>query len=308
MPREDSGPNAGETVVSDRESYARPERAPRRGAAERDDTATTPTAPVAPVATTPAPAAPAPVDATTGAGANMQTYDAATAAAMAGGPAATMERANAAAREEAQRQSDAAVAQAVKAGKTGGLMGGQAALGAQSQAAGAYGTGMAQGQNQYQGYTQLGAQLGESMAGRLSTARGQDIAAKQAEEQARAAKAQERQSLFGNIFGAVGGIASLFSDRRLKENVKEAPSLSDSISKIKSYTFSYRGKDRPEAGVMAQDLERTAMAPAVMDTPEGKMIDTRRLTTMNTATIAEQGDRMKKIEKMIRELKGVTRG
>ena len=301
MPREASGPDVGESVVSDRESYERPAR---REPKERDtETTTAPTAPAPP-----APAGPAPVTATTGAGDYMQGYDAQTAAAMAGGPAATMERANAAARDEAQRQSDAAVAQAVKAGKTGGLMGGQAALGAQSQAAGAYGAGMAQGQQQYQGYTQLGAQLGESMAGRLSTARGQDLQAEANKEAARAARAQERQAGIGSIIGAVGGIASLFSDRRLKEDVKEAPSLSDSISKIKSYTFSYRGKDRPETGVMAQDLERTAMAPAVMDTPEGKMIDTRRLTTMNTATIAEQGKRMKDIEKMIAGLKGVTRG
>jgi len=282
---------------------------PRFASDDAGDTATTTPAVATPAPAAPtAPAAPAPVTATTGAGANMQAYDAQTAEAMAGGPAATMERANAAAREEAQRVSDAAVASAVKAGKTSGMMGGQAALGAQSQAADAYGTGMAQGKQDYQGYTQLGAQLGESMAGRLSTARGQDIQSEANKAAAEAAKAQQRQSGLSSIIGAVGGIASLFSDRRLKEDVKEAPSLSDSVSKIKSYTFSYRGKDRPEAGIMAQDLERTAMAPAVMDTPEGKMIDTRRLTTMNTATIAEQGDRMKKIEKMLEGLKGVNRG
>jgi len=244
-----------------------------------------------------------------------QGYDTATAAAMAGGPAAAMERQNQAAREEAQRQSDAAVAQAVKGGKTAGLMGGQAALAATGQAAGAYGTGMAQGQQQYNQMLGLGAQLGESMAGRLFTAgQGQaNVGASQlaaqsakyaADQQAAAEKAQRNQQLLGNIIGSVGGIASLFSDRNLKEDIKPA-NFSDSLDKIRAYTFRYRGGDRPEAGVMAQDLEKGEMAPAVMDTPEGKMVDTRRLTTMNTAALAEHEKRMKALEKMLKAMGGI---
>ena len=225
-------------------------------------------------------------------------YDAQTAAAMAGGPAATIERANQAAREEAQRQADMATRSAIQAGRSAGMMPGQAALGAQSQAAGAYGTGMQQGQQQYMGYTQLGGQLGAEMAQRGLTARGQDIAKYSAEQQAKAAQASQQKSWFDSIFGAVGGIASLFSDRNLKEDTQES-SLADSLSKIKSYAYKYKGSDRPEAGIMAQDLERTAMAPAVMDTPEGKMIDTRRLSTMNTAALSEHEKRLKNIERMV---------
>lgn len=257
----------------------------------------------------------------------MQTqYDTATSAAMEGGPAAAMERQNQAARAEAQRQSDAAIAQAVKGGKTAGMMGGQAALAATGQAANAYGTGMAQGQQQYNQMLGLGAQLGESMTNRLfqgaqgqtnlygiqqgALTAAQQTAAQQATAQAQLAaqqqaqQQQQQQQTWGNIIGAVGGIAGLFSDRNLKEDIKPAK-FGDSLDKIRAYTFRYRGKDRPEAGVMAQDLEKGEMAPAVMDTPEGKMVDTRRLTTMNTAALAEHEKRMKALEKMLKAMGGI---
>ena len=302
-------------------------------------TATTPATPAAttPVATTPAkpaaasttPAKPAAASTTPansvaaqdtamktfaqgaeGAAANRQVYDAATAAAMAGGPAAAMERQNAAAREEAQRQSDMAIQQSIRGAKTAGMMGGQAALAAQGQAANAYGTGMAQGQQQYAQNLNLGAQLGESMANRLfSAGQGQaGVGASQlgaqtanyaTQQQAAAAKQAANQQMIGNIIGTVGGIAGLFSDRRLKEDTRPVR-ISDSLEKIKGYTYKYKGSKRPEAGVMAQDLEKTAMAPAVMDTPEGKMVDTRRLSTMNTAALAEHEKRMQAIEKMLK--------
>lgn len=297
------------------------ERADARPSAEERATATPAT--TTPAATTPAPPTPAQTaqDAAMssfaagaeGAAANRQAYDAATAAAMAGGPAAAMARQNEAAREEAQRQSDMAVQQSIKGAKTAGMMGGQAALAASGQAANAYGTGMAQGQQQYNQMLGLGAQLGESMAGRLFTAgQGQagvgasQLAAESAkyaaDQQAAADKAQRNQNLLGNIIGTVGGIASLFSDRRLKEDIRPAR-ITDGIAKIKTYTYKYKGNNRPEIGGMAQDLEKTAMAPAVINTPEGKMVDTRRLSTMNTAALAEHEKRMQALEKMLKGMR-----
>ena len=277
-------------------------------------------------AATPAPAAPvaAPVAATqpdlfdqsaAGAAGYGSAYDAATAADTAGGAAATMQRAQDAARSTAQTQSDLAVQQAAKAAKTSGMMGGQAALAATGQAANSYGQGLESGINQYGQNVTREAQLGEGMSGRLATA-GQGKVGQQnantaqisAAAQAAQAKTDSQNALFGNILGTVGGIAGLFSDRRLKDNVKKGPSYSDSMAKLKTYTFSYKGSDRPEGGIMAQDLEKTAMAPAVVDTPQGKMLDTRRLTAMNTAAIGEQSARTKRIEKMLAEMKGVDRG
>jgi hypothetical protein len=114
-----------------------------------------------------------------------------------------------------------------------------------------------------------------------------------------------RGGLFGQIAGVASGIGSLFSDRNLKDNIKPSGSISDSLAKIKSYSYKYKGSNKPEAGVMAQDLEKTKAAPSVYNTPQGKVIDTNRLATINTAAISEQGRRLKEIESIIRDLKGV---
>lgn len=255
-----------------------------------------------------APAAPAPVAPAAPTGPNAATYgagyDADTAAAMQGGPAATMARANEAAREQAKMQADLATRNAIQAGRSAGMMPGQAALGAQSQAANAYGVGMGQGQQQFAGYTQLGGQLGAEMAQRGLTEKGIEVQKYSAEQQARAAQRQANQGLFSSLFGAAGGIAALFSDRRLKEDTVPAR-IASSLDKINSYTYKYKGNSRPEAGVMAQDLEKTAMAPAVIETPRGKAVDTNRLSTMNTAALSEHEKRLKDIERMIRDMGGI---
>ena len=280
------------------------DREPGGRAARR---AKTPAAPVAPAA--PAPAAPAgpvaPSQASAyGALPQMQSYDAYTQAAMGANPAEAMRLASAASAQIAQEQADQAIAAAVKGARTAGAMPGQAALGATGQAAGAYGQGLQSGRQQYFDLTKLGASLGSEMSGRLSRAEQTQAGIDAAKMQAEAAKAQQRQNMFGNIIGAVGGIASLFSDENLKEEIEPYP-LTEGLEKIKGYSYKYKGLPREEAGVMAQDLEETNMAPAVMDTPEGKMIDTRRLTTMNTAALADQEGRLKAIEKLLEGIREI---
>jgi len=245
------------------------------------------------------------VTSTTGAGEQMTGYDAYTKAAMGATPAEAMQAAQAAAAQTAQTQSDQAIRQAVRAGKTAGAMGGQAALGAQGQAADAYSKGLESGTSQYYDLTKLGASLGSEMSNRLAGSEQlqaqKDIAKMQAEAAASESKKNRQQSLLGNIIGGIGGIASLFSDRNLKEDI-EPDSLTEGLDAIKGYLYKYKGSDRPEAGVMAQDLEKTKMAPAVVDTPEGKMVDTRRLSTMNTGALAEHEARLKKIEGLVKAL------
>jgi hypothetical protein len=98
-----------------------------------------------------------------------------------------------------------------------------------------------------------------------------------------------------------GGIFSLWSDEELKEDIEE-DDLTAGLESLKGYRYKYKGQPREEAGVMAQELERTNMAPAVVDTPEGKMVDTRRLTTMNTAALSEHEKRLKDIERLVQSL------
>lgn len=243
-----------------------------------------------------------PTGSTAGAQGYMTEYDKQVAAATQGGPAAQMARAEAAARAGAAGQSDQAVAQAVKAARTSGMMPGQAALAGSAQAANAYGQGLEAGQDRFTQALTTQAQLGQSMAERLQASEALASAEKQAKMQAAAAKRSQDQGLFGSIIGAGAGALALLSDRRMKEDIKPAGSLSDSLAQIRGYKFKYRGGEKPETGVMAQDVEKTDAAPAVVETPQGKALDTQRLSAINTAAIGEQGRRIKDIERMLRGL------
>jgi len=57
---------------------------------------------------------------------------------------------------------------------------------------------------------------------------------------------------------------------------------------------------------MAQDLEKGAMRPAVMETPTGKVINTDKLSTMNTGALAEHEKEIRSmrndIQSLIKEL------
>jgi hypothetical protein len=238
----------------------------------------------------------------------MKGYDTATAADTAGGAAATMQRAQDAARAGAAGQSDQAIAQATKAARTGGMMPGQAALAGAGQAAGAYGTGMAQGVEQFGQNVQRQAQLGESMSGRLaqSGATQAQINQSNAANKTSASTANaQKGGIINQVAGLAAGVGSIIkSDRNAKTDIKPAGSISDSLAKIKAYNYKYK----PEAGVMAQDLEKTKAAPSVYNSAQGKVVDTNRLTTINTAAIGEQGRRIKQVEALIKELKAVKHG
>lgn len=117
------------------------------------------------------------------------------------------------------------------------------------------------------------------------------------------------QSLSNSVGNFASGVASLFSDRNLKTNIKDDDgSMLEAVAKsIRGHKFNYKpesGEDpgKQEYGVMAQDLEKTPLKNTVMDTPNGKMVDTRRLTTENTAMIS---DLSRKLDKALAYMGGV---
>lgn len=269
-----------------------------------------------------------------GADQNMAAYDAYTRAGMGATPQETMALADAAARNTAQSESDQAIRAAVKGARTGGAMPGAAALAGTSQAANAYGAGMNRGTQQYFDTTKFGATLASDMSNRLqnaSTLKAQqdaaNLAARTASMQARtgaessyqgnkmnveaskyasdaAAKSADKQrksGLFGSFIGAAGGVLGALSDENLKEDIKPE-SMTDGLEKVPSYSYKYKGDDEDQGGVMAQDLEKTNMKPAVVDTDAGKAVNTGRLSLMNTGAIAEQERRLKDIERMLKGL------
>lgn len=86
---------------------------------------------------------------------------------------------------------------------------------------------------------------------------------------------------------------SFFSDERLKENVKplDREKLAEMRKHLKAYAFNYMNNNHGEGdwiGVMAQDLEKSEIGKTlVIDTPEGKTIDQRKVLSMFLATMAE---------------------
>ena len=68
-----------------------------------------------------------------------------------------------------------------------------------------------------------------------------------------------------DLAGGVAGIAGLFSDERLKENIKHIKT----VDGIRVYSYNYRYDDKPQVGVMAQELLKTKHADAVMSNASG---------------------------------------
>jgi hypothetical protein len=77
------------------------------------------------------------------------------------------------------------------------------------------------------------------------------------------------------LLNAGGGLAALFSDRRLKTDIKKVGELYDDTP---IYRFRYKGDPVTRIGLMAQDVEKT-MPDAVLETASGyKMVDYRKAT------------------------------
>ena len=73
-----------------------------------------------------------------------------------------------------------------------------------------------------------------------------------------------KPSLFGKIASGIGGAASLFSDRRLKQNVSLLSRFADGLG---LWQFSYLGSDKLFTGVMAHEVVKYrpwAMGPTVL--------------------------------------------
>lgn len=84
-----------------------------------------------------------------------------------------------------------------------------------------------------------------------------------------------------------------------------APAPAVDLRAAPAYSYEYKNPSAPGAapgrhiGPMAQDLERTAAAGTVRDTPHGKMIDTQGLTMVNTAALSEQQRKTQELEQQL---------
>ena len=108
-------------------------------------------------------------------------------------------------------------------------------------------------------------------------------AAQNAQAQAAAAAASNAgvMSGIGQAAGAAGSL--IMSDENQKKNITSSKgNLDELLRKIRPVDFKYRESsgENPEpehTGVIAQDLEKTPLASTVVDTPQGKQIDSAAL-------------------------------
>lgn len=104
----------------------------------------------------------------------------------------------------------------------------------------------------------------------------------------------------GMTTGLFSSLGQLFSDRRLKTDVRDGDDEARrALDGLRAYTFNYKNQKHgagKQVGVMAQDLEKAGLGHVVMDTPEGKAVDGGKLAAANTALLSSLAKRVGKLE------------
>jgi len=121
------------------------------------------------------------------------------------------------------------------------------------------------------------------------------------------AKAGERNMTGGLIGGAAQLIAA--SDKNLKKNIKDAKGETKKfLEALSAKKYEYKPESGEASGdnygIIAQDLEKSKMGKSlVMDTPKGKMVDTRRGFGAALAAMADLNKRTAELERAMKKRK-----
>lgn len=135
-------------------------------------------------------------------------------------------------------------------------------------------------------------------AGALGSAR--EAAANRAFQASEGKKERKSNLIGGLISGGAAVLGGFLSDEEAKENIQPVDKfdVDNFLNSLTGYKYNYKGDDQSTGGVLAQDLERTAMGEGmVSDTPVGKMVDAEKLIGGLTASTANLNERLKKLER-----------
>lgn len=118
------------------------------------------------------------------------------------------------------------------------------------------------------------------------------------------ADAELKQKTQGGMLGALGGAAgAIFSDERLKTNVdyeKAGDDLKGFLDALNPARFDYKSEThggKENYGFMAQDAEKSRVGKSmVVETPDGKAIDSKRALMAAIASVAHLNKRLTKVE------------
>ena len=101
----------------------------------------------------------------------------------------------------------------------------------------------------------------------------------------------------GGLAQGIGAMGMAFSDKNSKEDIKEEKNIDQILSEIKPISYKYKTEGKNRLGILAQDLEKSPMKENVVDTKEGKAVDTDQQSLANTALIKMLNDKMNKMIK-----------
>jgi len=118
----------------------------------------------------------------------------------------------------------------------------------------------------------------------------------------------QQQSVAGGM--AQNGVIdpnAVVSDENLKTDIKDT-SMDKFLSTVKSHSYKYKNPEIDGEGMfhgpMAQELEQTPMGKeTVIETPRGKMVNTGRLTLVNTAALGVLHNEQQKLKAEIQSLR-----
>lgn len=221
--------------------------------------------------------------------------------------------------QQGKQQMQVATKNALAGGRTAGLNPAQAAMLASQQGAGAYDAGRTAGVNQFTGQTQAayanqlntqGQKLGALAQGVDNTRIGGNLAGHGANSSnlANGLMQGKETGIGGNLLSGIATIGAAYlmskSDARQKQKITRAQKLDELLKGIKPVQYEYKKDVAAETpngegvkvGILAQDLEKTPLGSTVIDTPEGKKVDTAQLTTANTAMLAQMYEEIKDIK------------
>jgi hypothetical protein len=234
---------------------------------------------------------------------NGKTYDKGAMNSMGANAGDYLNKATAAAQENASQQAAIAANQGMrsqlKAMRTGGMNAAASAARAGQAAgqnyAGNYGQGIQSGIGQYMQGTNQFANQGAEMAGRRATGAGIQMAAGQDQKATADATAQNTMGVGSMALGAV------LSDMREKKEITPVDNsrISAILSKIDPVKYKYKNDDYgkgDQMGVTAQNLESAGLGGAVDETPDGtKMVNGAKVEAFNTDAIKMLNEKMDSI-------------
>ncbi len=137
----------------------------------------------------------------------------------------------------------------------------------------------------------------------------EEIAQASIDASRKAAEAQAKGSIIGGGLGALGSIGAAFvSDINLKKDIKSGDkSIGEFLAALKPYDYKYKDEKHGKGAqnsVMAQDLEKSEIGKkAVIDTPEGKMVDYSKLLPAMLSANVDSNRRIIALEEALKARK-----